>query len=185
MSYLGIQDATRKRRPITQTPGEWTGSIVLSVEGVGVFVTISQQKWDRTRAILIKWKDKVHLTEELEKLPLLDYATLESDIGFLIHIAMAYPSMKPFLRGFYLTLNSWRSGRDKNGWKLSDKAYKHYLELGRQTIESEEHLDDIASLEDDKNAPKLVRTQPLLREHVTILMDMFSPLTPALRLGYY
>ena len=28
MSYLGIQDATRKRRRITQRPGEWTGSIV-------------------------------------------------------------------------------------------------------------------------------------------------------------
>ena len=140
-------------------------------------------KWERTRSIITKWNDKVHSTEENESLPLLDYATLESDIGFLIHISMAYPAMKPFLRGFYLTLNSWRSGRDKNGWKLSDKAYKFYLELGRQTKESEEYLEDIASPDDDKNAPKLVRAQPLLREHVTILMDMFSSLTPVLRLA--
>ena len=29
MSYLGIQDVTRKRRKISQRPGEWTGSIIL------------------------------------------------------------------------------------------------------------------------------------------------------------
>ena len=47
MSYLGIQDATRKRRKLTQIPGgEWTGSIVLSAENVWVFVTVSQKKWD-------------------------------------------------------------------------------------------------------------------------------------------
>ena len=45
MSYLGIQDATRKRRRITQRPGEWTGSIVVAVEGVGLFVTISKKMW--------------------------------------------------------------------------------------------------------------------------------------------
>eukprot|EP00957_Ditylum_brightwellii_P076904 5845578-Ditylum_brightwellii.AAC.1 len=95
---------------------------------------------------------------------------------------MAYPAMKPFLRGFYLTLNSWQSGRDKNGWKLLDKAYKLYLELGRQTKDSEESFEDVASSDDDENAPKLVRAQPLLKEHVTILMDMFSLLKPALRL---
>ena len=44
MSYLGVQDATRKRRPCTQTPGEWTGAISLAIEGVGLFVTVSQKK---------------------------------------------------------------------------------------------------------------------------------------------
>ena len=32
MSFLGIQDATRKRRKVTQRPGEWTGSIILTVK---------------------------------------------------------------------------------------------------------------------------------------------------------
>ena len=106
MSYLGVQDGTRKRRSITQKPGKWTGSIVLSVEGIGVFVTISQQKWNRARAIISKWNDRVNLIEKKEILPLLGYTMLESDICFLIHVAMVYPVMKPFLRGFYLTLNS-------------------------------------------------------------------------------
>ena len=31
VGYLGLHDATRNRRPIYQTPGEWTGSITLSL----------------------------------------------------------------------------------------------------------------------------------------------------------
>ena len=50
--FLGLKDATIKRRPITQSPSEWTGSIVRDIEGVGLFVTFSQKKWDRVKGIL-------------------------------------------------------------------------------------------------------------------------------------
>ena len=30
---------------------------------------------------------------------------------------MTYPSMKPYLKGLYLTLNSWRPNYDQHGWK--------------------------------------------------------------------
>ena len=41
MGYLGLQDANRKRFPITQAPGEWNGAIVRAIEEVGLFVTVS------------------------------------------------------------------------------------------------------------------------------------------------
>ena len=47
MGYLDLQDDTRKRRPIYQTPGGWTGSITISLEGVGLFVTVSEKKWNK------------------------------------------------------------------------------------------------------------------------------------------
>ena len=52
MTYLGLQDAVWKWRAISQQPDEWTGSITISLEVIGLFVTVSQSKWDRTRRIL-------------------------------------------------------------------------------------------------------------------------------------
>ena len=41
MGYIVLRDDKRKRRPIYQTNGEWTGFDTLSLEGVGLFVTVS------------------------------------------------------------------------------------------------------------------------------------------------
>ena len=182
MAYLGVQDATRKRRKITQTPGEWTGSIVLAVEENGVFVTVSKKKWKRAQDIVSRWSDHFITSSEL---PWLNYKALESDIGFLIHLSMSYPVIKPFLRGFYLTLNSWRDGRDRYGWKIPDKAYKLFLQLGRRSgdrRDDETSYMDVASTEDDAAAPTHVKAQPLMKEHMAILVEMFSSKEPVLRL---
>ena len=169
MSYLGIQDATRKRRRVTQTPGEWTASIVSSVEDVGVFATVSRKKWDRANTIINKW------FYALSQLPMLDYKELERDIGFLINLSVSYP--------FYITLNSWREGRDKEGWKISQKSYQLFLDLGRRLKENEDESDmEVASSEEDVNAPKQVKAKPFLRDHIFVLVEMFSNEEPVLRL---
>ena len=120
MGYLGLQDATRKRRPNSQTPGEWTGSKSVAIPKVGLFVTVSQKKWDKARGIIASLLDDF---ESETALPEFNLKELEQKVGFLVHLAMAYPLMLPFLRGLYLTMNSWRNGRDANGWKLSGRAY--------------------------------------------------------------
>jgi hypothetical protein len=43
LSFLGIQDAPRKRRDPSQTPGPWAGSIVCTSQDA-VFVTISKER---------------------------------------------------------------------------------------------------------------------------------------------
>ena len=52
MGYIVMQDATRKRRPISQTMGECTGSVTLSLEGVCLFVTVSEKKWNKAKDII-------------------------------------------------------------------------------------------------------------------------------------
>ena len=52
IGFLGLQDATRKRRPIYQTPGEWTELITLSLEGVGLFVAVSNKKWNKAKYMI-------------------------------------------------------------------------------------------------------------------------------------
>jgi hypothetical protein len=49
--YLGVQDALRKRREASQTPGAWAGTII-STDGEGVFVTVVQDKWDKAKRML-------------------------------------------------------------------------------------------------------------------------------------
>ena len=128
MGYLGTQDATRKRRRVTQRPGEWTGSIVTDVKVVGLFVTLSKKKWKKAQNIIQKWRNNTRTSLEYE----INLKELERDVGFLVHISMAFPSMKPFLRGFYLTLNSWRKDRSSEGCKMPWRVYRVFMSLGRK-----------------------------------------------------
>ena len=174
MSYLGIQDATRKRRKITQRPGEWTGSIVVAVSNVGLFASVSQKKWDKVKAILKKWKNRF----EHNNCPKLSLKELERDVGFLVHLSMAYPLIKPVLRRFYLTMNAWREDRDGAGWKMPRRTYQTFLALSRRSGEvvQENHF------RSNKNAPMFVDPKPLFLDHLKMLVDMFESDEPALRL---
>ena len=116
VQYLGIQDAPRKRRPPSQRPGAWAGAMISSsLESNSK--SASEAKWAKGKRIL---KDLLFKLEENPSAEL-DFKFLESKTGFLGHLSMTFEFMVPFLKGFYLTLNSWRLGRDKDGWKMKDK----------------------------------------------------------------
>jgi len=83
-------------------------------------VTVSQKKWDRAKGIIGSLLADFESEGDLPELSLKEQ---EQKVGFLVHLAMAYPLMFPFLRGFYVAMNSWREGRDKDGWKLPAAAY--------------------------------------------------------------
>jgi hypothetical protein len=51
----------------------------------------------------------------------LEFERLCSDQGFLVYVTQAYPGMKPYLKGFNLSLETWREGRDEDGWKLQPR----------------------------------------------------------------
>jgi hypothetical protein len=50
-SWLGIQDAARKRRDSSQRPGAWAGAVVVAT-GEGVYLLVSQEKWDKVKVLL-------------------------------------------------------------------------------------------------------------------------------------
>ena len=114
-SYLGLQDALRKLRypEGSRRPGAWAGLNVLIEEDGAVAVTVSQEKWDRLKAICGHW-----LAELDAGVVNLDFKQLRSDRGFLVYVTQAYPGMKPYLKGFHLSLESWRAGKNSEGWKL-------------------------------------------------------------------
>lgn len=110
-AYLGIQIASRKTRPPSTHPGPWAGSVVTTqAEGIGV--KVSQDKWDKTKKLL---QHTLELIEEQAQIPL---RLLESYRGSLVYIQRTYPSITPYLKGYHLTIDSWRPDRDLEGWRL-------------------------------------------------------------------
>ena len=123
INYLGQQDSPRKRRKVALKPGAWSGANIISKPGDGLFVTCSQEKWDKTKLIISS------LLEKLEENPrvLLNRKELERQRGFLIHITRTFSQMVPYLKGIHHTLESWRFGRDKDGWKLGTEGMMDWL----------------------------------------------------------
>jgi hypothetical protein len=103
LQYLGIQDAPRKRRPSIQKPGAWAGC-VFQISPSKIAKTVTQEKWDKARAIVQAIANKVLVAapEEVE----LNHKELESQRGFLVHLTMTFSSLAPFFKGIHLTLDS-------------------------------------------------------------------------------
>jgi hypothetical protein len=112
-NHLGVQDAARKRREASQTPGAWAGSVI-STDGKGVFVTVSQEKWDKARTMIEATREELASNGGCT-----NHKELERRRGFLLYVTRTYPAMVPYLKGIHLTLDGWRDGRDADGWKLN------------------------------------------------------------------
>jgi hypothetical protein len=125
MQYLGFQDAPRKFRPPSQTSaGAWTGTI-FSVGKSVITKTVSQEKWDKGRTLVTELSNQC--IKEVGNRPRMNRKELERSTGFLNHLSTTFDEMTPHLKGFYLTLNSWRSKRDNQDWKVSDKVWLQLL----------------------------------------------------------
>jgi hypothetical protein len=152
MCYLGIQVAARKVRPPSQTPAAWAGAVALvGPEGMGV--TCLPEKWTKTQAIVADTLAEVHAGG------LLHHKTLEQRHSFLNHVQRVFPVMTPFLKGFHLTLDGWRLGRDNDLWKTNELLEDH----------------DISHRADqDGGPPEWVTPAPRLQDDLLALEAMFQ-----------
>jgi hypothetical protein len=117
MSFLGLQDAARKRRPPLQVPGPWNGAMVESVPN-GVFVSLVQDKWDKMKAEIRELGNKLTDFQCDVYDSWLPYTDLRSKTRSMGYAACTYPAFIPFLKGFYLTLDSLHKDRDAKGWPM-------------------------------------------------------------------
>ena len=168
--YLGIQDAARKRRPPSQTPGAWAGSVVaIASEGPGV--SVSQEKWDKTRRYLSE------IMTELDETGKLEHKALEKKRGFLVYVTRTYPAMVPYLKGVHLTLDSWRPYRGEEGWKLSDSEIKANRLYGARELGELEF-----DFSYDSQAPSTVSPVTRLRDDIQALLKLTNSEKPPTRL---
>jgi hypothetical protein len=165
-SYLGIQDAARKRRKASQTPGAWAGAVV-STDGEGVYVSASQEKWDKAKGMI-----DATMAESKDADGWLDRKLLERRRGFLLYVTRTYPSMVPYLKGFHLTLDGWRGGRSDDGWKYLSREIREAQERGEPT-----------GHEEPPEAPKKVKTKArLTHTDLPALKRLFEPEVPPKRI---
>ena len=95
---------------------------------------------------MIIWK----IRKELEVKSLSNHKQLERDKGFLIYISRTYRIMSPYLKGVHLTLDSWRRGRNKDGWK---KSRRELLKMMCDDGGENEFLGESGDLEDMATGP--------------------------------
>jgi len=140
-NYFGIQDASRtKRRAPSKKPGAWVGSICLPVPGVGLFVTVSQEKWDKGKDIIKCWHKRV-IEDKDRTLP---FKEMEKYMGYLVHLSRTYPAMFAYLRGLYNSMDGWQTQRYDEGWKMTTREWKAQLELF-EAFHVEEEVEAILS----------------------------------------
>ena len=162
-AYFGCQDAARKRRPPSLSPGAWAGSVVEATPSA-VYKRVSQERWEKTQLFLAQvavWMNKDPL-----RIPRKD---LERIRGFLVYVATTYDILTPYLRGIHLTLDSWRPNRDDEGWAEASgraAAMKHHLGSGDELVDPY------------PDAPPEVRAVPRLASDVAALTQLTSRSEP-------
>jgi hypothetical protein len=165
LNHLGLQDAARKRREGSQTPGAWAGSIVFTSDGY-VSVSVSQERWDKGKVIVAWLHEQVTTSDEVP------FKLLESYRGFLIYLVRTYPSINPYLKGIHLTLDSWRPWRKDDGWRMT------LAEIRMALLDNP----DFDGLRTGEKAPCRVKWVPRLPDDIHALLQLFASPTPPRRL---
>jgi hypothetical protein len=175
-NHYGVQDAPRKRRPPSMTAGAWAGTVIHTHMGQ-VCVKVTQERWEKTRKMVRDiWQEYSDRQTEFPVEVLgedsaggLNHQQLERHRCFLVYVAQAYPSLVPYLKGINLTLDSWRSGRNEDGWKRTRADMEH---LRRNGCPEE----TMKALSDE--APRLVMPVPRLEQDLKSLLTLTDPLVP-------
>jgi hypothetical protein len=156
-SYLGLQNASRKTREPSMTPGAWAGCVV-AIEKAAVYVLVTLERWKKTQRHILRLRELVDGKDPAQLksdcVALLPHKELESIRGFLIYVSRTYPAMTTYLKGLHLTLDGWRPDRDAGGWRLRDTSalpedwMENYPENAPTWVKPCDRLDgDVAVLE--------------------------------------
>ena len=78
---------------------------------------ISQEKWDKAKKLLMGSEESIK-RNALE----LDRKRLEQIRGFLNYVCQTYWNLTPYLIGIHMSIDSWRSGRDEEGWRTNSMS---------------------------------------------------------------
>lgn len=178
VQYLGFQDAPRKRRAPSRTPGAWAGAMCLTDELGNLVVTCSQEKWDKAKLIVSDLHEKVVVNGKRD----LNYKSLESGVGFLVHLSCTFPMIFPYLKGIYHTMNSWRVGRDLDGWKYSMSEWKELLSLEGARSEDIHIAKKVFVAQSQPNKPVSVKVVSRLASDLSSLTLLFGSQEPPRRL---
>ena len=93
---------------------------------------------------------------------MLDFKELERDRYYLVYISRTYRAMVPYLKGIHQTLDSWRTGRNKDGWKLSPEELREFCS-------HEDH-----EIVGESKAPVKVKAVPRLGDDLVPMTELLA-----------
>ena len=180
-NYLGQQDAPRKRRKPSKKPGAWCGAIIVNLGDEGLYVTCSQEKWDKGKSQVEEMLTAVE-GGALE----LNRKDLERKRGFLIHLSRTFTYMTPYLKGMHLTMETFRPGREDSGWKMTKQAWAVMLsgEMGYEIPKAklDEAIKDHKRNNTPPTFPTMVKVAPRFISDLKAMWLLFQLDAPPLRL---
>ena len=95
---------------------------------------------------------------------------MEQKTGFLVHLAMKYLFITPFLRGIYLNMNSCQTKIDRGGWKLSQQSYDSSINTGgRQGCSGYS-----SGYREEDRSPRIVKAIGKFSKHFSALSKLFK-----------
>ena len=171
LNWLGIQDAPRKRRKASRMAGAWAGSVIYTT-AEEVFVLVTEEKWIRGRGMLLEVKEGC-------KRKMMNRKRLQQIRGYLNYICNTYPILSSYLMGFHLTIDGWRPGRDKEGWKYMYNKYFSEDEIRDDEYSEEEYLDN--DIIEESKGPMEVKVKSRLKDDVDALLVLMNSEMPPLR----
>jgi hypothetical protein len=108
----------------------------------------------------------------------------------MVYVTQVYPGMKPYLKGFHLSLETWRGGHDSEGWKLP-KQREQGETKSTETTTSDNFLDlkldllthSLISGDSNHNAPSSGFTQaaPQFKQDLEALLHLAEGDLPRMR----
>ena len=113
VNYLGEQDSSRKRRPVSLTPGAHTGKL-LHTNHPHPVKAVLKDKWGLVRAGLIELKRLVDAGEKPER------KFFRSLTGQGMSQTEIYTDLRPYYKSFYNALEVHRLDRDDDGWRIDE-----------------------------------------------------------------
>ena len=94
-------------------------------------------------------------------------------------MANAYPAMKPYLKGFHLSLEMWRGGRDAEGWKIKPDPIQAPPPM--EGDEQDDIVDDKGFVRERGPASGLTPIVPRFRDNLEALVLLMAGSTPIKR----
>jgi hypothetical protein len=128
IQHYGCQEAAQKRRKVSQRSGAWAGNVIYTDQGMDRRF-LAQKKWDKARDRIEWLQGFIGSGKPFPYKPFLSWT------GYMTHIALTYDFLRPYMKGVYLTANSWRQGRDAEGWPEKKKAADHKVEDKEDTLD--------------------------------------------------
>ncbi len=162
MNSLANQADDRKFRQPTPTPGAWNG-LIIHTDTPFPMKSTTGKKWDKFKRGLSSIRALATAGARF-----METAELRKLAGLGVNITEVYTLGRTYLKGFFNVVESWRSNRDIDGWRLADSMFA----VG--TLEGS----DASHLEYVKGYPISTRITSELIDHTNALLTLFDADVP-------